>query len=141
MHPYGFRPHNFLSLPAQFSKFESSEFVILPVPYEQTTTFKGGTKEGPQAIIRASQEVETFDQELKLEAFKAGIHTLEEMEITRDGPEAMVEKIYQTAKELVDKNKKVVLLGGEHTISIGVVRHQAKNTGSCRFCNWMHMPI
>jgi len=122
MHPYGFRPHNFLSLPAQFSKFESSEFVILPVPYEQTTTFKGGTKEGPQAIIRASQEVETFDQELKLEAFKAGIHTLEEMEITRDGPEAMVEKIYQTAKELVDKNKKVVLLGGEHTISIGVVK-------------------
>jgi len=122
MHPYRFRSHNFLSLPTQFSKFESSEFVILPVPYEQTTTFKGGTKEGPQAIIHASQEVETFDEELKLEAFKAGIHTLEEMEITRGGPEKMVKKIYQTAKELVDMNKRVVLLGGEHTISIGVVK-------------------
>jgi agmatinase len=117
-----FRPDNFLSLPPQFSEFQSSEFVILPVPYEQTTTFKAGTKEGPQAIINASQEVETFDCELKQETFKAGIYTLEEMEITMGGPEVMVEKIYQIAKELVDMNKRVVLLGGEHTTSIGMVK-------------------
>ncbi|MFQ6031828.1 MAG: arginase family protein, partial [Candidatus Zixiibacteriota bacterium] len=96
--------------------------MILPVPYEQTTTFKTGTKEGPQVIIRASQEVESFDEELKQEAFKAGIHTLEEIKITRESPEVMVEKIYQIAKELVDMNKRVVLLGGEHTISIGLVK-------------------
>ena len=88
-----FRPRNFLSLPREFSEFESSEFVILPVPYEGSTTFKAGTREGPQAIIGASQEVETFDEELKKEPFKAGIHTLEEMEITRGGPEKMVERV------------------------------------------------
>jgi agmatinase len=121
-----FRPHNFLSLPPGFSEFESSEFVIFPVPYEQTTTFKTGTKEGPQAIIYASQEVETFDEELKQETFKVGIHTLEEMEITVGGPERMVEKVYQITKELVDMNKKVVLLGGEHTISIGMVKALSK---------------
>lgn len=117
-----FQPHNFLGLPPEFSEFESSEFVILPVPYEQTTTFKTGTREGPQAIINASQEVETFDEELKQETFKTGIHTLEEMEITMGGPEVMVEKVYQIAKELVDMNKRVVLLGGEHTTSIGLVK-------------------
>jgi agmatinase len=115
-----------LSLPQKFSEFESSEFVILPVPYEQTTTFKAGTKEGPQAIISASKEVETFDEELKQEPFKVGIHTLEEMEVTRRGPEKMVEKVYKIAKELVDMNKRVVLLGGEHTVSIGLVKAESE---------------
>jgi len=122
MHSYEFRPHNFLSLPPEFSEFENSEFVILPVPYEETTTFKSGTKEGPQAIINASREVETFDEELNQEPFKVGIHTFEEMNLTLEGPEKMVEKVYQTTKELVDMNKRVVLLGGEHTVSIGLVR-------------------
>ena len=117
-----FRPGNFLSLPPEFSGLESSEFVILPVPYEQTTTFKAGTREGPQAIINASQEVETFDEESKEEPFKAGIHTLEEVEITRRGPEKMAERVCQIAKELIDMNKRVVLLGGEHTTSIGMVK-------------------
>jgi agmatinase len=122
MDPADFRPHNFLSLPPRFSEFESSEFVILPVPYEQTTTFKMGTKIGPPAIIHASREVETFDEELKQETFEVGIHTLEEMEITARGPEEMVEKVYKIVKELVDRNKRVVLLGGEHTTSIGMVK-------------------
>jgi agmatinase len=122
MDPADFRPHNFLALPPEFSEIQSSKFVILPVPYEQTTTFKAGAKEGPQAIINASQEVETFDEELKQETFKVGIHTLEEMEITMGGPEVMVKKIYQIAKELVDMNKRMVLLGGEHTTSIGMVK-------------------
>ena len=126
MDPVDFRPHNFLGLPQKFSEFESSEFVILPVPYEQTTTFKTGTKEGPQAIIHASKEVETFDEELKQESFKVGIHTLEEMEVTMMGPEKMVEKVYKTAKELVDMNKRVVLLGGEHTVSIGLVKAESE---------------
>jgi agmatinase len=126
MDPVDFRPYNFLSLPPEFSEFESSEFVILPVPYQETTTFKTGTKEGPQAIICASKEVETFDEELKLEPFKVGIHTLEEMEITMRGPEKMVEKIYKIAKELVDMNKRVVLLGGEHTVSIGLVKAESE---------------
>jgi len=126
MAPMDFRPHNFLSIPPEFSELESSEFVILPVPYEQTITFKTGTKEGPKAIIHASQEVETFDEELKQEPFKVGIHTLEEMEITARGPEKMVEKVYKIGKELVDMNKRVVLLGGEHTVSIGLVKAESE---------------
>ncbi|MCK4404013.1 MAG: agmatinase [candidate division Zixibacteria bacterium] len=113
---------NFLGLPSEFTEFEKSEFVILPVPYEQTTTYQKGTRNAPAAIIAASQEVETFDEELKFEACKAGIRTQNQMEITTLGPQRMLEKIYQATKELVNKRKKVVMVGGEHTISIGAVK-------------------
>lgn len=103
------------------AEFEKSEFVVLPVPYEQTTTYQVGTKNGPRAIIAASQEVETFDQELKFEASEAGICTLEEMEITTSGPEKMLEKIHRTTTDLINRQKRVVMVGGEHTISVGAV--------------------
>ena len=122
--PYPVDPNsdNFLGLSSEFAEFEKSEFVILPVPYEQTTTYQKGTKNAPQAVIAASQEVETFDEELKFEAYKAGICTLGLMEITTLGPQKMLEKIYQATKELINQKKKVVMVGGEHTISIGAVK-------------------
>ena len=113
---------NFLGLPSEFAEFEKSEFVILPVPYEQTTTYQKGTKHAPQAIIAASQEVETFDEELKFEACKAGICTLDHMEITTSGAQGMLEKVYQATNELINNGKKLVMVGGEHTISIGAVK-------------------
>jgi agmatinase len=113
--------NNFLGLPHEFSRLEGSEFVILPVPYEQTTTYQTGTKNAPQAILLASQEVETFDEELEFEAYPAGICTLEQMEVTASGPENMIKRINRSIRELTDKDKRVVMLGGEHTISIGAV--------------------
>ena len=115
-------PHNFLSLPLQFSDFKKSQFVVLPVPYEQTTTFKTGTKNGPCAIISASKEVELFDEELEFEAYQVGICTLPEIEITALGPEKMNRKIYQAAKHLIQRNKFIVMLGGEHSITYGLVK-------------------
>ena len=122
MDQFSFRPHNFLGLPSESAEFERSEFVILPVPYEQTTTYQVGTKHAPRAIITASQEVETFDEELKFEACQAGICTLEPLEATTVDPRKMLERIHQTIRQLIDKGKKVVMIGGEHTISIGAVR-------------------
>ena len=114
--------NNFLGIPSEFAELERSKFVILPVPYEQTTTYQVGTKHAPQAIINASQEVETFDEELKFEAYKVGICTLKPLEITSCGSQSMVEKVYQAVKELINKGKRVVMIGGEHTISIGAVK-------------------
>lgn len=115
-------PYNFLGLPSELAEFEKSEFVILPVPYEQTTSYQVGTKHAPRAIITASQEVETFDEELKLEACQAGICTLEPLEVTTADPREMLERIHQTIRQLIDNGKKVVMIGGEHTISIGAVK-------------------
>ncbi len=117
-----FLPDNFLGIPKQFSDYTNSKFVILPVPYEQTTTYKAGTKEGPQAILTASKQVELFDEELKLEAYKVGIFTAEELEPTSKGPEEMIERIYRTARKLLKHGKTVVTLGGEHTVSIGTIK-------------------
>jgi len=113
---------SFLGLPPPYSDFKKSKFVILPVPYEQTTTFKTGTKNGPQAIISASREVELFDEELKFEPHTSGIATLQELEVTALGPQKMNQKIYQTAQKLVSQNKFVIMLGGEHSITYGLVK-------------------
>jgi len=117
-----FLPDNFLGIPKSFSSYQKSNFTILPVPYEQTTTYKAGTKEGPQAIITASKQVELFDEELKAEPYKSGIHTVEELEPTSRGPEEMIERIYQAGRELLKDSKVIVMLGGEHTISIGMIK-------------------
>ena len=116
------RPHNFLGLPVELANFEESEFVILPVPYEQTTTYQVGTKHAPDAIIAASQEVETFDEELKFEACQAGICTLNDLETATSDANGMLEKIHQTTHSLIGDGKRVVMIGGEHTISIGAIR-------------------
>ena len=113
---------NFLGIPSDFSEFEKSEFIILPVPYEQTTTYQQGTKNGPLAIIHASHEVETFDEELKFEPHRAGICTLNLLEVKSIEPSTISNLIYDTTRQLIDAGKRTVMLGGEHTISIGAVK-------------------
>jgi agmatinase len=116
------RACNFLGLPPELTGFDKSEFVILPVPYEQTTTYQAGTKQGPAAVITASQEVETFDEELNFKPCEAGICTLGQLEVVTSGPEKMLQKVYAAVEHLLDEEKKVVMLGGEHTISVGAVK-------------------
>jgi len=117
-----FLPDNFLGIPQIYSDYKRSKFVILPVPYEQTTTYKGGTREGPQAIISASKQVELFDEELNTEPYKVGIYTSDELEPTSKGAEEMIEKIYKVGRNFLKDNKMIVMLGGEHTISIGMIK-------------------
>lgn len=104
------------------SAFDQSQVVILPIPYEQTTTYGTGTKEGPMAIIAASRHMELYDEELDFEAYRVGIHTLRELEPVASGPKAMLERITEVARDLLAHGKFVVSLGGEHTISFGLVR-------------------
>ena len=58
-------PPNFLALPDEYSRRDTSRVWLLPVPYEATTSYRGGAKHGPAAIIDASAQVELFDRELK----------------------------------------------------------------------------
>lgn len=113
---------NYLGIPEENSSFETSPYVILPVPYEGTVTYGAGTAYGPNAIIEASREVELFDDELGVESYRVGIHTLSPLETTSRGPEAQNEIIYQRTKGLLADNKTFCMLGGEHSISYGPVR-------------------
>jgi agmatinase len=108
------------------SAFATARVVILPIPYEQTTTYGTGTKEGPQALIAASRHMELYDEELDYEVYQVGIHTLRELETVASGPKAMLERITEVTRELLDHGKFVVGLGGEHTVAFGLVRAYAE---------------
>ena len=101
---------------------EQAKFLILPVPYEQTTSYGTGTKKGPDAIIKASQYLELFDEELALEPYLEGIHTLEPIAFDKGPSERSIEKIYETVKALPLQNKFLVSFGGEHSITYPILR-------------------
>jgi len=116
-----FHHNNFLGIPPEFSS-PKSPFVILPVGYDSTTSYKAGTREGPSTILAASRQVETYDEELGFEPFEAGIYTHPSLEISTRGPKEMVERVYQAVLPMARKKKKVVMLGGEHSLTFGAVR-------------------
>src|SRR3972149_11677429 len=94
-------PQNFLGLPPRYSNYARSRFAVLPIPYDSTTSFQVGTRHGPAAIIRASQQVELFDEELEGEFYKAGIATLDSIVPNMAGPAAMHQAGYEAARRAV----------------------------------------
>lgn len=105
----------------QFSKYSESEIVILSVPYDGTSSWVKGSSKGPAAIIEASKYLELYDIETNTCVYKKGIHTLPHIEVAdTDKPESVIKKIeYEAQKHL---NKFIVMLGGEHSITTGLVR-------------------
>lgn len=121
---------NFGSLDEEFSSFERSRVVVLPVPYDSTVTARAGTRDGPRAIIEASADMELYDVGLATEPYRHGIHTLSELAPHTGSPEAMADRIEAVVGEFVDAGKFVVTLGGEHTVAVGAVRaHARRNAG------------
>src|SRR5687768_4044977 len=86
-------PHNFLGLDEAASAFDSARAVILPVPYEATTSYGGGTRAGPGAIIESSRYIELYDQELDCEPYDVGICTLPSVELSGAGPEVAMKEL------------------------------------------------
>lgn len=101
-------------IPEKFQKYDNAYFVVVPSPYEKTTSYGKGTKNGPQGICTASEQVELYDEELGKEVYHRGIATLKSVSELDE-----LEKI--TSKILADK-KFPIVLGGEHTISAAPIR-------------------
>ncbi|MCH2525877.1 MAG: agmatinase [Dehalococcoidia bacterium] len=119
-------PWSFGGLNAQESDPSLSQIVVIPVPYDSTTSFRGGSREGPNAILNASRYLEDFDIELGKETYLVGIHTTEEVEPHVGSPEQMMERVYGAVYPWASLGKIVSVLGGEHSISIGSVRALAE---------------
>lgn len=115
---------NYFGLPEEYSSPENSKVVIVPCPYEATTSYGKGTKNGPKAVLTASQQVELFDEELWIESCKIGVQTAEEvvMPPQTGEMEKPFQALYETVAPLVEFNKFPVVIGGEHSLSIGAVR-------------------
>src|SRR5210317_2148370 len=105
----------------KFSKIESAKIVLIPVPYDRTSTWQKGADKGPSAFLEASKNMELFDIETQSEVYKQGIY-LNEALIDMNSTEAMVSYVYKTTKKNLNQNKLVTLVGGEHSISIGAIR-------------------
>jgi agmatinase len=110
-------PGNFLGLPEEHSGFDHAGVVILPVPYEATVSYMGGTRFGPRALIHASRYVELFDHELDAEPYLIGVHTLPELLLTGAGPGEAMHELRQAFDALLPSGKFVIMLGGEHSVS------------------------
>lgn len=130
--PNRFQPAwNFLGVPDHLSTPDSAQAWVLPIPYEGTTCYGAGTREGPAAIIAASRHAEVYDIEFGCEpALRYGVHTMNQLASVNSSPEDMVRVIEDTVAEILTGSpapKVLAVLGGEHSISAGVVRGLAGN--------------
>jgi agmatinase len=112
---------NFLDL--RSLPVKEAEAVILPIPYEATTTYGAGTREGPEAILSASRQVELWDEEYNWDP-SAAIRLATAAPILPEvaGPQAMLEKIKRVVQPWVSQGKFICVLGGEHTITVALVQ-------------------
>ena len=108
-------------IPEEFGKIETSKIVLIPVPYDGTSTWQKGADKGPEAFLEASENMELYDIETDSEVYKNGIFLTDA--ITEfSSPEKMVSAVHDITKSYIRKNKFVTLFGGEHSISIGAIR-------------------
>ncbi|MDZ7295622.1 MAG: agmatinase [candidate division KSB1 bacterium] len=102
--------------------YAEARCVVLPVPYDGTTTYQPGTRRGPLAILEASGHMELYDHELGNSPIEHGIWTLPPLVSEASGPEQMVASVRQAARPLFRDGKFVLTLGGEHSITLGAIQ-------------------
>jgi len=109
--------------------YSDSRIIIVPVPYDETSTWMKGADKGPEAIMEASVNLEFYDIETDSEVHLFGIHTVEPI-IEKRSPEELVNAVYSKVISLLKQEKFPVVVGGNHTVSIGSARafsHHFKN--------------
>ncbi len=111
--------YGFIGLEGQ--DYEKARIVVLPIPFEATTSYMPGARFGPQAIINASRYLELYDIELKKDISSVGIFTLPELACSKDCSGQVYLQIKQAVKQILDHKKFMIMLGGEHSITAGAV--------------------
>ncbi len=118
-------PYNLFGIEDQ--DYDTSKVAVLPVPYDSTVSYRSGARDGPHAIIEASRGMELYSEELGVDVSKIGIFTLEELAPDFSSPEGMVNRIKKEVDVLIGDSKFPVLIGGEHTVSLGAIKSIAEN--------------
>jgi agmatinase len=112
---------NYAGIPDEFAQLEKSKIILIPVPYDGTSTWGKGADKGPEAFLEASENMELYDIETDSEVYRQGIHLTDPI-VENSSTEALVNKVHKTTKDFIKRNKFVTLFGGEHSISIGTIR-------------------
>ncbi len=112
---------NYAGIPDKYSRIDDAKVVLIPVPYDGTSSWQKGADKGPEAFLEASENMELYDIETKSEVYKKGIYLAPP--VTEDeSPEKMVDTVYKTVKNYIKQEKFVTIFGGEHSVSIGTIR-------------------
>lgn len=112
---------HYLGLNEYETSFEAAKFIVIPIPYDSTTSYRHGSRNGPHNVLHASQNLELFDLESKSEPYLKGVYTLAEVEPVRGNVLDTLAAITEITKKIIVTDKIPILLGGEHTITIGGV--------------------
>jgi len=113
---------NFGGLTSEYTSVDRATFWVLPVPYDLTSTYQPGSRWGPTALLEASANLELYDEALKRETYLWGVHTLPPLEADARGPVEMIGKVRTALLPILERNKFPVIIGGEHSITVGVVQ-------------------
>lgn len=117
--------------------YAKSKAVVLPVPYDKTSSYGKGADKGPAALIAASPQMEYHDREFDVEAYaKYGLHTLPELKVKELPPEKMFASVYKKIKQLLKDNKFVGMIGGEHSITPGAVKAMSEKYSDLSVLHW-----
>ncbi len=111
----------YAGIPEELAKLETAKIVLIPVPYDGTSTWQKGADKGPDAFLNASENMELYDIETDTEVYKQGVYLADPV-AENSSPEAMVDAVHEATKKYIKKNKFVTVFGGEHSISIGTIR-------------------
>lgn len=117
----------YFDLPENFCRYDKAGVAVLPVPFEMTTSYVKGTSGAPEAILKASSQVELYDEELACEPFEAGIATLPPLKIEDMPLEKALEGIRMSVSKIIADGKLPVMLGGEHSVTPPAVKAVAES--------------
>jgi agmatinase len=117
---------NFGGIEHPFNDPDNAKIIVIPVPYDLTTTYITGTRKGPQAILEASKYMELYDEELLKETYRVGIYTSQPIPVEEEQPEAMLQMVSESLASGSNTDRLQVLLGGEHSISLAPIQELLK---------------
>jgi agmatinase len=122
------KARNFGDLPGEYSNLRDARIVIIPVPYDRTSTWIKGADKGPTAIIEASANMELYDIETGSEVYRKGIFTADALKVEDLPPEDMIEMVSEEVRHYIERGKFTVVVGGEHSVSIGSIKAHVKSS-------------
>lgn len=122
-------PGAFGALEAPDCAYDRAKVAILPIPYDGTSTWVKGADKGPEALLAASGNMELYDIETDSEVYQRGIVTLNPLDCPAD-PEEIVNMVQQTAESVLRDDKLLIGIGGEHSVTTGLIRAAVQKYGN-----------
>lgn len=112
---------NYAGIEDKYASLDTAKIVLIPVPYDGTSTWVKGADKGPDAFLKASENMELYDIETNSEVYKKGVYLAPAI-TENSSPEKMVDAVHKTTKNYIKQDKFVTIFGGEHSVSIGTIR-------------------